>query len=107
MLQRFFDNIRHAKAEAARVGARERRRVQHRIWARRAVMDGAAYQLQRVWRLYLGKKREWEADFGVKYRAATRIQGGLRVRLARKRVAERSTRSASCGSLNPWLCSSW
>ncbi|GMH48625.1 hypothetical protein TrVE_jg14480 [Triparma verrucosa] len=93
ILQRFFDNVRYTKMETLKASAAERRKAQHRIWARRAMMDAAAFQLQRVWKVYLAKKIEWETDYVIKYKASTRIQGGVRIRLARKRVAERKKKS--------------
>ncbi|GMH54453.1 hypothetical protein TL16_g01676 [Triparma laevis f. inornata] len=93
ILQRFFDNVRYTKMEELRKSAAERRRVQHKIWARRAMMDAAAFQIQRVWNSYMAKKIEWEIDYEIKYKASTRIQGGVRIRLARKRVAERKKRT--------------
>ena len=89
VLQRFFDNIRASSMEKEEAVNRERRRVQERLWMRKAMLDAAAFQIQRVYRRYLSAKREWEYDYGVKHHAASIMQGGVRMRLARKLINER------------------
>ena len=86
VLQKFFDNIRASALEKQEAANRERRRVQEKLWMRKAMLDAAAFQLQRVYRRYLSAKREWEQDYEIKFQAATTMQGGVRIRLARKKI---------------------
>ena len=86
VLQRFFDNIKASSLEKQEAANREKRRIQEKLWMRKAMLDAAAFQLQRVYRRYLSAKREWEKDYEIKYHAATKMQGGVRIRLARKKI---------------------
>ena len=92
VLQRFFDNVRMTAKEKADKAGREKRRIQEKLWMRRAMLDSAVFQIQRVYRNYLKVKVEWEGDFNIKFSAARKIQGGVRMKLARKRARERKSR---------------